>query len=479
MSADRSEETSEVSGRPEVRAPEPWSFPAGETTRLSNGLTLVTYDVPGQYVVSVRLGLPVSLAAEPRQVEGVGTIMARTLDEGTARHSAEEFAQLLERKGIGFGAGIGDAGLSLDLDVVKGNFVPALEMFRQIILEPVFPEAEVARQVRARLAEIEHERAIGAHRAVLELVRTFYDPQDRSSRPVAGSRETVAAVTRDDVVAFHAEHMRASGGTLVVAGDLSGLDVPGAVEEALGDWPAGPVRPRTITRPAKLADERSRVVIVDRPGSVQTDVVIGAPGPDRSVEGGWAPYPVIAFVLGGSPTARIDAVLREEKGYTYGIRAGFRPRRAGGLFLTSGSVRADTTAESLGLLVDLLASGGSGFSDAEVRAGVEFIGRTAPGRYATADAVADEAIAMALDGRTTQFTTENLRDLATVDAARVESAFGRFATMAGVDTTRRGSGWAVVVAGDAAERRAAIEALGLGEVTVVQDPEQASRVPSP
>jgi predicted Zn-dependent peptidase len=471
--------SSGTSERPEVRAPEPWSFPEAQTVRLPNGLTLVMYDVPGQYVVSVRLGLPVSLAAERREVEGVGTIMARTLDEGTARHSAQEFAQLLERKGIGFGAGIGEAGLSLDLDVVKGNFVAALEMFRQIILEPVFPEAEVARQVRARLAEIEHEHAIGAHRAVLELVRTLYDPDDRSSRPVGGSRDTVAAITRDDVVAFHAEHVHAGGGTLVVAGDLSGLDVPTTVEEALGDWVAGPDRPRIVTRAAKLADERSRVVIVDRPGSVQTDVVIGAPGPDRSVEGGWAPYPVVAFVVGGSPTARIDAVLREEKGYTYGIRAGFRPRRTGGLFLTSGSVRADTTPESLGLLVDLLGSGASGFSEAEVRAGVEFIGRTAPGRYATADAIADEAIAMALDGRTTQFTTDNLRDLATVDAARAEAAFARFAALAGVDADRRGSGWTIVVVGDAADHREGIEALGLGQVTVVRDPEPASRAPAP
>ena len=101
----------------------------------------------------------------------------------------------------------------------------------------------------------------------------------------------------------------------------------------------------------------SRIVLVSRPGSVQTEIVVGAPGPDRSVEGGWAPYPVLGFVLGGSPNARVDAVLREEKGYTYGIRSSFRPRRAGGVFLTSGSVRADSTAESLRLLVEILESG--------------------------------------------------------------------------------------------------------------------------
>ncbi|WP_347350286.1 pitrilysin family protein [Intrasporangium sp.] len=455
--------------RPAVAPPAPWSFPTGSTTALPGEVTLLTYHLPGQYVVSVRVGLPVSPAAEPRQLEGVATIMARTLDEGTARHSAEEFARLLERKGVSFGAGIGESGLTMDLEVVKGNLAAALDLLRQIITEPVFPEAEVARQVRARLAEIDQERAVAANRGVLEFVRTFYADDDRASRPVGGTRETVTAITREAVVAFHTEHVVSSGATIVVSGDLSGLDVPALVGAALGGWHPGRGQGPFVRRTAVLAQDRCRIVVVDRPDSVQSEIVVGAPGPDRSVAGGWAPYPVIGFVLGGSPTARIDAVLREEKGYTYGIRSSFRPRRSGGLFLTAGSVRGDVTAESLGVLVGLLESGCRGFSDTEVRSGVDFIGKTAPGRFATADDVADEAIMMALDGRTTQFTTDNLRDLATVDAARVDRAFDRFARAAGVDPDRPGGGWTIVVVGDATAHLAGIESLGLGPVTVVHD----------
>jgi predicted Zn-dependent peptidase len=456
--------------RPDVAPPRPWTFPDASRTSLPNGATLVTYDVPGQYVLSIRLGLPVSLADEPRDLEGLATIMSRTLDEGTARHTAEEFARLLERKGVSFGAGIGSAGLTMDVDVVKGNLEPALDLLRQILTEPAFPEPEVARQVRTRLAEIDQERAVAANRGVIEFVKTLYAEDERSSRPVGGSRETVSRISREDVVAFHAEQVVASGATIVVAGDLSGLDVPALVGEALGGWAAGPVeRPSAISHAPTLAEDRCRIVVVDRPGSVQTEFVIGAPGPDRSVEGGWAPYPVIGFVVGGSPNARIDAVLREEKGYTYGIRSSFRPRRSGGLFLTSGSVRADATVESLRLLVELLTSGCEGFSEKEARSGVDFIAKTAPGRYATADDVADEAVTMALDGRTTQFTTDNLRDLVTVDAGRLESAFGRFAAAAGIDPEQPGSGWTIVLVCDAAEHMSGIQGLGLGPVTVVHD----------
>jgi predicted Zn-dependent peptidase len=198
---------------------------------------------------------------------------------------------------------------------------------------------------------------------------------------------------------------------------------------------------------------------------VQSEILIGCPGPDRSVEGGWAPYPVIGFMLGGSPNARVDAVLREEKGYTYGIRSSFRPRRSGGLFMTSGSVRAETTVESLRLLIDILQSGSKGFSEKEVRSGVDFISKTAPGRYATADAIADEAEMMALDGRTTDFTTANLRDLATVDVERVTQSWSRFATGAGLAAAE--GGWTIVVVGDAATFRDEVAGLGIGPVTVV------------
>jgi predicted Zn-dependent peptidase len=463
-------DASSAVARPAVAPPQPWAFPEPTTHDLPNGLHLVTYDVPGQYVLSVRLGLPVSLRDEPRDREGVATIMARTLDEGTAQHTADEFARLLERKGVGFGAGLSEAGLSVDLDVVKGNVEPALDLLRQILTEPVFPQPEVARQVRTRLAEIEQERSVAAHRAILEFVRTFYAADDRASRPTGGTRETVSAITREDVVAFHAEHVVAAGVTMVVAGDLEGLDVPALVEAALGGWQHGPrERGRHLDTAATLAEDRSRVVFVSRPGSVQTELVVGAPGPDRSVEGGWAPFPVLGFVLGGSPNARVDAVLREEKGYTYGIRSSFRPRRRGGLFLTTGSVRSDSTEDAVRTLLEILGGGRTGFSDKEIRSGVDFISKTAPGRYATADTIADEAVGMALDGRTTAFTTENLRDLATVDAARVDAAFRRFTAGAGVTGEGLGAGWTIVLVGDADAHLEAVRGLGLGEVTVVRD----------
>jgi len=444
--------------RPEVARPEPYTFPEAARRSLANGLEVVVYDVPGQYVLSVRVSIPLPLGREPRDKEGVATIMARTLDEGTEHYTSSEFAQLLERRGVALGAGMAEPGLSVDVDVAKGNLTYALDLLRQCLTEPAFHESEVTRHVKQRLAEIEQERSIAAQRGAIEMLTTYFDPTERASRPTAGRKESVRTITRDDVAAFHGAHVSPAGATLVIAGDLDGVDAFTEIEQALGGWvaPDG-AEPASPPVAAASSADRVRIVLIDRPGSVQTEFTIACPGPDRSVDGGWAPYPVLGFVLGGSPNARIDAVLREEKGFTYGIRSVFRPRRRGGLFLTSGSVRADSTAEALGLLLDLLDSGRDGFTDLEAREGVDFIAMTAPSRYATADAIADEAAGLAFEGLTTEFTTANLRDMVTVDADRLHAAYRSF-----VDGQ-----WTVVVVGDAAAHADGIRALGRGEVTVI------------
>ncbi|MGZ4685216.1 M16 family metallopeptidase [Oryzihumus sp.] len=445
-----------VTDRPAVTPPQPWAFPEASRSALDNGLNLVTYDVPGQYVISLRLAVPLPLSLEPRGKEGLATILSRTLDEGTEQHSAEEFAELLERKGIALGAGTGEAGLTVELEVSKRHLSDALDLLSQAVREPVFPEAEVTRHVRTRLAEIDQEHANPTQRAALELVRTYFAPGERAALPSAGTRETVSGITREDLVAFHAAHVAPGGSTLVVTGDLSGLDVAAEVAATLGSW-SGQAAVTEPVASARAADA-GRTVFVDRPGAVQSEITIACAGPDRREEGGWAPFPVLSFVIGGSPNARIDAVLREEKGFTYGIRSGFRPRRKGGLFLTGGSVRADSTVEALDLLLGILDGGRDGFTEEEARAGVDFIGKTAPGRYATADAVADEAATMALEGLTTDFTTANLLDLATVDAARISEAYRRHV---------QPGQWTVVVVGDAGRYAEGVRALGRGEVSVV------------
>jgi zinc protease len=443
--------------RPDVVPPRPWSFPMPQEVVLGNGVRALVHDLPGQYVTSIRVVVPTALSGEPAGKEGVASMTARLLDEGTARHGAEEFAELMERHGMVLGAGVSDGGLLVDVDVPVRHLETAARLLTEALAEPVFPEDEVRRLRRNRLAEIEQERASSAHRAAKELALTLWDPATRASLPTGGTTQTVAGLTRDDLVEFHATALGPSGATVVVAGDLTGVDVPGVLEATIGTWSAPRHRPADAPAAPAPAPDADRVVVVDRPGSVQTEILVARPGPDRSTPHGWAPHPVISFVLGGSPSARVDAVLREEKGYTYGIRSSFRPRVAGGSFITSGSVRSEVTGEAVEILLGILDGAREGFTDDELRTGVDYVGKTAPGRYATADAIADETAALALERLPVDFTTRTLRDVAALTRDDLDAAYRRVVT----------GEWTVVLVGDAASVVPGLEGRVRGPVGTV------------
>lgn len=448
-----------IPARPEVAPPGPWAFPEPSTTRLDNGLALQTFHTPGQYVASVRLAIPVVPAQEPRELEGILALLSRTFDEGTLDHSAEEFAELLERAGVALGSSTSEFGLVLDLDVPVSRLERGLELLAECVQRPAYPDDEVDRARRKRLADIEQENADPRSRAMREFAATFYTPESRASRPSAGSPATVRAITAPAVRDFHHDHVGPTGAVLVVAGDLSPLgaeplqELHALVERTFGGWTPQPVEPVGPQGPVRREDAR-RIVVVDRPGSVQSELYVGCLGPDR--RHGWGAYPVLSFLVGGAPQARVDSVLREDKGYTYGLRTAFVPRADGGLFIASGSVRADVTGESVGILLDILEKAREGFTPEEVRSGVDFVSQTAPARYATADSVADEAAGLALEKLPPRWVTEMFEETRSLTGEALVEAYGR------ADVGR----WTVVVVGDADQVADEVRALGRGDVEV-------------
>lgn len=446
-----------VQPRPVVPVAQPWQFPAGTRHTLSNGIEVLLYNRPGQHITSTRLLVPTPIAVEPRELEGVATMVARTMDEGTRSHSADEMAELFELGGIAYGAGYGAQGLTLETESTTTKSAQAWALMTECLQEPVFPEAEVSRHVRQRLSEIEHEAASPDARAAKEWAANFYDQRSRAARPAGGTTETVGAVTAAACATFHSHWVRPGGATVVVAGEIDETTALRDLDATLGTWQVDGVAPQHDALVALVAEGRTRVRFVHRPDSVQTELYVGSLGPDRQVDGGWAPYPALSFVLGGSPNARLDAVLREEKGYTYGFRSVFRPRSEGGVFVASGSVRSDVTVEATRLTLEILDAARDGFTEEETRAATDFIGKTAPARYATADAVADEAAALRSNGLGTDFVSSYLEQLATLQASDLDAAWRKWA-----DQPRM-----IVLVGDAEAHAAGIRDLGLGDVTVV------------
>ncbi|MGW1025855.1 M16 family metallopeptidase [Streptomyces sp. NPDC002577] len=453
--------------QPQAGPAKPWAFPAPGRGTLGNGLTVLRCHRPGQQVVAVEILLDSPLDAEPAGLDGVATIMARAFSEGTDKHSAEEFAAELERCGATLDSHADHPGVRLALEVPVSRLPKALGLLADALRAPAFADSEIERLVRNRLDEIPHETANPARRAAKELSKELFPADSRMSRPRQGTEETVTGIDSAAVRAFYEKHVRPATATAVVVGDLSGTDLDALLADTLGAWTGSTAEPRPA--PPVTADDTGRVVIVDRPGAVQTQLLIGRIGPDRH-DRVWPAQVLGTYCLGGTLTSRLDRVLREEKGYTYGVRAfgqvlrSAAPTSPGGatgaaMLAISGSVDTPNTGPALDDLWKVLRTlAAEGLTDAERDAAVHNLVGVAPLKYETAAAVAGTLADQVEQGLPDDFQAQLYQQLSatgTVEAtAAAVSAFP-------VDRL------VTVLVGDASQIEEPVRALGIGEVTVV------------
>jgi len=439
---------------PPVAPPRTWRFPTPHRRTLANGLTVLVYDLPMRPIATAELVLDLPLCAEPTGWDGVATIAVRALDEGTTSQDAESFAEELDRRGATLRTEARHGGLHLGLDAPVWHLEDTLALLAEAVQTPTFPRWEIDRLVHERLDQIAQERAHPPRRALQEFMAAAFD--GRFGRPVGGSTDTVARLDAQAVAAFWRAHISPDRGGLVLAGDFRVLDLETIVEHQFAGWQpeqAHVVEPETpIPRPGP------RVVLVDRPGSVQTQLVLGLAGPDRH-DPAWAPLTVASHTLGGTLTARIDSVLREERGYTYGLRARFDPSRRGGVFTIFGSVHTAVTGpalDELRMIIDRFLA--HGIRVEERNAAVDFLTRVAPMRYEGARAVAAEAASVLAGDLPETFIDANLDRIRSCTAEQATAAF--FSRV-------RPEDFILAAVGDASRVLDALRAAGLGEVTVV------------
>jgi len=447
--------------------PRPWAFPVPERGALASGLAVLRCHRPGQQVVAVEISLGVPLDAEPHGLDGIAAIMVDGLSQGTATLTAEEFTAELERCGATLDTDADFLGARVSLEVPASRLPRALGLLAEALHTPAFPAGEIERLVSNRLDEIPIELANPGQRAARQLAQELFPAPARLSRPRKGAEDTVARIDAAEVRAFYQAHVHPAAATAVVAGDLTGIDLDAVLASTLGGWTghgAGPP-PAPPVGPA----DTSGVVIVDRPGAVQTQLLIGRTGPDRH-DRAWPALVLGTYCLGGTLTSRLDRVLREEKGYTYGVRAAQQVLRspathtadgAAGVsvFAISGSVDTASTGPALADLWMVLRSlAAEGLTETERDTAVQNLVGIAPLRYERAASVAhtlaDQVEQHLPDGYQAQLYARLAETGAAEATAAVIAAFPE-------------NGLVTILVGDASQIGAPVRALGIGEVRVV------------
>ena len=334
--------------KPPTLGPPPSLRPPQISTReLPNGLRIVVLEQHELPLVDVMLQVRSGGETDPAGKVGMADLVAAMLTEGTANRTALQIADQAAFLGIQLNASSSWERSTIALHAPTAQLDSALALFSDVALRPAFPAADLERVRKVRLTALQQLRdrapAI-ADRAFASAV--FGDHP--YGRPLAGTEGSVASITREDVQRFYTTYYRPNNATLLVVGDVRPDDVERRARELFGAWARGtvPMAPNA----AQPRPKGTRVVIVDKPGAEQTSFRLGGIGAPRTTSD-YFPLQVMNTILGGSYTSRLNANLRETKGYTYGASSGFGLRRSAGPFIASAEI---VTAKTDSALIEFL-----------------------------------------------------------------------------------------------------------------------------
>jgi zinc protease len=339
-----------------INADEPWrnEVPTPATARalqiatplsetLPNGLTLILSERRGLPIVASNLVLKTGSDANPLDKSGLANFVAAMLDEGTATRSSLQIADEIAQLGASLNTGSTMDATTVSARSLTKNFGKTLDVLADVVLHPSFPTEEIERQRASRLAGLVQQRDNPSQVAAQVMASALYGPTHPYGYAEVGTEAAVKAVMRSDMEAFWKQNFVPNNSALVVAGDISMPELRAAAEKAFGAWPRGTPAQPALGAPTTT---KARVVIVDKPGSPQTQVRVASIGAARSSPD-FRPMQVMNLALGGLFSSRINMNLREAHGYTYGASSGFAFRRAPGPFQVASGIRTDVTAPAI------------------------------------------------------------------------------------------------------------------------------------
>ena len=318
----------------------PLQFPEFGQRRLGNGLELIVVENHRLPIVSISLNLQAGSRHDPTGLEGLAAIVAELLTKGTETRTADQIAEEIESVGASLTAIAGNDFLAISSTVLTDHVELAFGLIGDVLLNATFPESELELLRTRVLSGLQAEKSDPA------MVATRFFAKELYGDHPYGRRETemsVTAITRGDVESFAGTHVVPGGGLLVIAGDISADRAARLAETHLGSWEGSAPQ---AEYPAPPAPKETEIVLVHRPGSVQSNIRIGnlalRPGADL-----YYPALVANNVLGAGFEGRLLSILREEKGWTYSVGSFIRRSKDIGYFQAGTDVRTEVTDSSL------------------------------------------------------------------------------------------------------------------------------------
>ena len=318
-------------------------FPAFEHLYLPNGLSLYTCHMPEFPLVCVEALAHAGAEHDPDGLHGLATLHAELIDDGTAHRDALHIARQLELLGGGIVTAATWNASSAEVVTLAEELPRALDILADCWQAPTFPHAELERVRREIATDLLHRRSLPAQLADDCFAREVYG-NGIYSRPVMGTPAGIAAATREDLVQFHARHLRPRAAALVVVGAFDPADLEKRISGLFGGQADLPPWPTPLVTPRELRGVE--IHLVDRPSSRQVQLQIGHALVPRRHED-FPALMLLNLVLGGKFTSRINLNLRERHGFTYGANTFMVQRRGPGPFYCRTAVSSENAGAAV------------------------------------------------------------------------------------------------------------------------------------
>jgi len=440
--------------RPPARPGLSVSLPSPASFTLPNSLTVVYQTRPGLPVGAASLVFKTGSEANPPGRSGLANFMTSLLDQGTATRNAGAIADALAQIGASLQATSSKDSMSVSIGSLTRNFGAALDLLADVSLHPTFPADEVERQRRSRMGNLAATRQSANGVASTNAAMALFGPRHAYGYIEIGNESAAQTTTRDDVTAFWKQHFVPANAALVVASPMTEAQLRPIVEKAFGAWsgPAPPAPDLGVPMPTE-----ARIVISDRPGAPQTQLLVASVGAARSVP----EFPALSVMnatLGGLFSSRINLNLREAHGYTYGAFTQFVFRKHPGIFWVSTGVRTDATAPAVAeILKELQRMVEKPMSAEELTMAKDSIVRGLSSQFETSSSTTDVLANLVIYNLGLDYYSHFPADVTAVTAESAQAAAKKY-----LDPGKM----IVVAVGDRAKIEPALKKLNLGPVEI-------------
>lgn len=442
--------TTLVTDRPAPGATPDWRFPAVDREWV-DGVEVVAAHLAARPLVQAVVLLQTGADADPEQHEGLASLLGSAALRGAGGRDEHALAVAFERVGAVPGATVRYERTELSLEVPGPLLGEALALLADVLRAPTLAADEVTRVRDARIDRLLARRTDSTFRAGRAAARNMWADGSRWSVSSSGDVDSLARIEPDVVTAFHRDRWASAPVSVVLAGDLAGVDLAAAAAPLAGASDTPPV----VGAVAGTASDGTRVHLVDVPGAVQSVLELRTLGPAFG-EGDEAGLDIAATALFGSFSSRLNLRLREDLGYTYGASGGFVRLRDGGWARAGCSVRTEVTGEAVRELVEVLRGAvADGLTQDEVTQARDNLVRRFPVRYDGPSSVAGALVGRVHHALDDDERDRRLAELREVDAERASAALRE--ALSGDDL-------AITVAGAAGDVRDDLQALELGPV---------------